>query len=1338
MNSPEASLTLQTLGGLRLSGPRGELLSGRRKELALLAYLAARAPTPVPRAQLASLLWGERPETNARQSLRQALVRLKRAVDDVQIDDQSVWLPEGRVALDVRLFEADLEAGRLREAAERWGGDFFTGAEDAGGEVYRAWVEEERERLRQRLAWALERLVGDAERAGEPTAAARWAERWAAALPLDERAHQRLIEALRLAARPDEALARHAAFVSRVRRELRLEPSPAFLRLAQDLQPGAGGARGARGMRPSPGSAALFTPDLAGRSDAFGELAAAWAAAQAGSGAMVLVEGEEGIGKTRLCEEFLRSVEARRERACVLRARAHAAARETPWTTARELLDGLKDAPGVSAAPPGALAALGRIVPAVRERFPPRADAARAQWSFEEAVARTLAEVAVEVPVILFVDALPAADAASQELMLSLAQRREGRMLLLLTARSDELEQSASLAELRGLYGAKRLRLQSLALGEVETLLGSMLELAPEDRHALATRLHTETGGNPFYTIETVAALLDEEYLVPDARGVWRLAPSLAGRPLPVPTSVREAIGRRLARLSDLARRLAEAAAVLAVPAEPAVLQETASLSSADIEPTLDELVARRLFHAIAGGRFEVAQELARHAVYDLLPPPRRRALHRAALEALSARPASDPTARAALRYHRARAGSGAYALAAWARSRRAGLVTGVLTLVVTSAALVLWRRATRVELPVIAVGTIRNLTGPDTAAIARLIPQMLSTNLARVADLRVISGARMLEVEAQLRGQRGPTRVARQAGATALLEGALARREGGYRLDLQLTDLRTGAVLGAYSPEGRDAFALADSATAQIAAGLHLPAQRLRVADVTTTSLAAYRLFQEGLRLYYENDWSTAARLFGAALAEDSGFAMAAFYLARSAGGDANWERAVRLAPRATDRERLLILGNAAQGREDPAMLAIAETLVVRYPTDPAGHLFLANALLWNGDFLAALPHTREVLALDSLSLRQGDKPCRACDALWVAFAAYSGVDSLETAERIVRDWIARQPRSARAWELLSWVMNNRGRLDEAFVAQRTAASLGPGGQYNPASSLGFYLKKGEFETADRVLADQLRNAPTEARVEVLWDLTTDLRQQGRLREALARALEARRLEEARLPQYRPPYVAIVHAQVLQEMGRAREAAALWDSLAQSAGRTAPSPGNRGRFMAWYLTHEADALALVGDTGQLRILTDSVENLGRLSAFGRDRRLHHHVRGLLLRLQGRPFEAAAEFRRALYTPYFFTSTNLALGRALVAAGRPGEAVPVLQQGVRGPLDVWGLYATHTEMHEALAQAFDAAGQPDSAAVHYQWVLNAWKNADPEFRPRTATIRARLRVLGRA
>jgi hypothetical protein len=59
-------------------------------------------------------------------------------------------------------------------------------------------------------------------------------------------------------------------------------------------------------------------------------------------------------------------------------------------------------------------------------------------------------------------------------------------------------------------------------------------------------------------------------------------------------------------------------------------------------------------------------------------------------------------------------------------------------------------------------------------------------------------------------------------------------------------------------------------------------------------------------------------------------------------------------------------------------------------------------------------------------------------------------------------------------------------------------------------------------------------------------------------------------------------------------------------------------------------------------------------------------------------------------------------------------------------------------YLTRTELHEMLARSFEAAGMPDSAAVHYGIVARSWQHGDPPFRRRAALAEAARRRLVRA
>ena len=548
-------LQLQTLGSVRMDGVPEGALTTRRKQIVMLAYLISRGRHPTPRSTLMALLWEDRDEARARQSLRQALLELKRILGDgLLLDGDLVSVDPEAVRLDMTTIERALEEGRLEEGVSAWRGDFLAGMEDVGGESFRSWLEAEREGLRRRVQAAFGRLTRSAGEAGNWSLAAEWAERWVEAFPLDEEGHQRLVEALSLNGRHATAVDRHAAFGARLRSELGVEPSAEFRELGLALKRSPPPGRRTAG----PGSAALFTPDLVGRATALAALAGGWGEAMAGGVVAILVEAESGMGKSRVAQEFLRRLQEDAEPPVIMRARPRETMGPMPFGSARELLEGLAEAPGLIGASAGSLTALAGLVPGIAERFPslPHNPPIPPETDLERGLAEALGAIAEERGIVLLVDDFALADAASRRLVTRTLSRVSRRVLLVATAPIDEPEASAALEELRSLPWLRRLKLAPLTLADLELLLKTMLEMDPADRRELAGRLHQEGAGNPFYAVEMVSALVDEGVLSVGPRGIWRLA-RMDGRPLPLPASLRDAIGRRLASLSPEARAIA-------------------------------------------------------------------------------------------------------------------------------------------------------------------------------------------------------------------------------------------------------------------------------------------------------------------------------------------------------------------------------------------------------------------------------------------------------------------------------------------------------------------------------------------------------------------------------------------------------------------------------------------------------------------------------------------------------------------------------------------------------------------------------------------------------------
>ncbi|MGQ0703924.1 MAG: hypothetical protein ACT4PM_12395 [Gemmatimonadales bacterium] len=499
----------------------------------------------------------------------------------------------------------------------------------------------------------------------------------------------------------------------------------------------------------------------------------------------------------------------------------------------------------------------------------------------------------------------------------------------------------------------------------------------------------------------------------------------------------------------------------------------------------------------------------------------------------------------------------------------------------------------------------------------------------------------------------------------------------------------------------------MADSATVALGRSFGREAASDPLSRVTTTSLVARRFYEEGLRAHYQGDHALALRLLRSALNEDSTFAMAAYYAAAAAGlvepsaAPELMLQARRVAFNKPERERLIITVGWAQLANDPSVLAVAESLASRFPAEPDGEYGLGYALFWSGELKPAIVHLQRAVTMSGAGH----------DALQTIVYAYTDQGDWQMAEATAREWVARQPQSASAWHVLSFFLEGAGRAAEALEAQRRVVELLPSAARDwELLRIRLAIRAGDFDLADRLLAGQF-GTPGIPESERLWWMVINLRNQGRMPEALEFARRYSRIQEtageygARLPE----------AQVLFESGHFREAARLFEELATAILRPPPDSGlalfgSQARGASWNLTHAGTAWAAAGDTTRLRVLADSVLHLGARSALGRDRQLHLYLRGLLANARRQPEEAEAMFRRAHVASFAgFSRINLELGRLLIARGRAWEAAATIRTGLQGDLEASNYYVTHRELHRELARAFRAAGMLDSAAAHVRW-----------------------------
>lgn len=506
--------------------------------------------------------------------------------------------------------------------------------------------------------------------------------------------------------------------------------------------------------------------------------------------------------------------------------------------------------------------------------------------------------------------------------------------------------------------------------------------------------------------------------------------------------------------------------------------------------------------------------------------------------------------------------------------------------------------------------------------------------------------------------------------------------------------------------------------------------------AEVSTRSPVAFHLYEEGLRAFFQLDAVAARRLFQAALHEDSTFAMAAYYTWRSAlvTGEPDEarlaERALALAPAAPARDRLLIVTHVGSRANDVRTLASAETLAARYPNDPEA---LVRAGEVTRDLSRAISLLDRSIELDSAAGLGAAAICRSCEALSLVATRYEWADSDAAVRRTLDRWRAMRPSDAAPWTALADWATGFGRTAEANAATARAASLGARIDRSHLATLIRALRLDDFKAIDDECANGLASESASEFADYRWYCTIGLRSEGRYREALALVREGR-APQARFARRDIPHDPYMPAILDFEMARGNTAADQFLALARAGQDGQQTP----RSATWLLTLTATAFVAAGDTLSARHLVDSIEVTGSRSLFRRDALLHHFVRGLIYARARQDEAAVREFRAALDSPTFgYTRINAELGSALLRLHRPREGISTLQAALHGGIEGSGLYITRTDLHELLAQLFDAGGQRDSAAVHFGIVDRAWASADPFLTMRRDTVERWLAREGR-
>jgi predicted ATPase len=373
-----------------------------------------------------------------------------------------------------------------------------------------------------------------------------------------------------------------------------------------------------------------------------------------------VLEGEAGIGKTRLAEEFVARTAG--GGAAFVAARCYAGETNLaygPFVEGLSAVLGREGTGRLEGLPAGRLTEAARLLPELAgllpdSQPPPPLDTPGARSRFYDGVIRVLlAVLGGPPPGVLLLDDLQWADEASLDLLTYLVRRLEERpLLVLVTWRPEEVPEGhrlrGLLAEARRSGAATVLGLGRLDPASVRELVTRSLGDATEDPGALASRLGGETEGLPLFLSEYLAAVAGGELDVGDES--WAL-----------PGGVQDLLRGRLRTLGETAGQVLAAAAVVGRSFDFDTLRAASGRGEEETLASLEELVSRGLIREVGdapadGPTYDFDHDKLRTLVYEGTGLARRRLLHRRAAAALAGRVRgreAGPLAGQVARHHR-------------------------------------------------------------------------------------------------------------------------------------------------------------------------------------------------------------------------------------------------------------------------------------------------------------------------------------------------------------------------------------------------------------------------------------------------------------------------------------------------------------------------------------------------------------------------------------------------------------------------------------------------------------------------------------------------------------
>lgn len=343
--------------------------------------------------------------------------------------------------------------------------------------------------------------------------------------------------------------------------------------------------------------------------------------ALSGTGRIVLISGQAGIGKTSLALRFFDTLHDSEAQIAIGRCYdLSSTSPYAPWLSIAEQL------------------AEGRDAPISRRMFDAQGDGLASSEALYARMVAFLRDSTATRPVTLLLDDIHWSDQPSLEFLRHLCtQIADMPLLIICTYRGEELHRDDYLYTLLPVLvresPSTRVELRPLTRSALEEWVASTYQLNPTDQHRLVDYLARRSDGNPFFASELLRSLEERRALYEGSDGTWRLE---AADDLGVPELLQQVLESRLQTVPNAVRDTLSVASVIGNHVPLDILEAVMQRSRLELAEVIDAALEARLIRTSGEDAFQFEHALTRDTLYEQTGAMRRGQIHQQVAEAMA------------------------------------------------------------------------------------------------------------------------------------------------------------------------------------------------------------------------------------------------------------------------------------------------------------------------------------------------------------------------------------------------------------------------------------------------------------------------------------------------------------------------------------------------------------------------------------------------------------------------------------------------------------------------------------------------------------------------------